>query len=100
MPKFAANLTMLFTELSFMERFEAAHKAGFKSVEFLFPYAFNAEDIADKLKTCNLEQVLFNMPPGDWDAGERGYSAIPGREDRFKASVDTALYYAKVLESP
>ena len=98
MPKFAANLTMLFSELSFMDRFEAARKAGFKSVELLFPYAFNADEIADKLKTCNLQQVLFNMPPGNWDAGERGYSAIPGREDEFKASVDTALHYAKVLE--
>jgi len=97
MPRFAANLTMLFTELPFMERFDAAHRAGFKSVEFLFPYAFDAAVIADKLKTYNLQQVLFNMPPGDWDAGERGYAAIPGREDEFKASVDTALLYATIL---
>ena len=98
MPRFDANLTMLFTELPFMDRFEAAQRAGFRSVEFLFPYAFDALEIADKLKTCDLQQVLFNMPPGDWDAGERGYAAIPGREDEFRASVDTALHYAKILK--
>jgi len=97
MPKFAANLTMLFTEIPFMDRFEAAHKAGFKSVEFLFPYAFDADKIAEKLKTYNLTQALFNMPPGDWDAGERGFAAIAGREEEFRASVDVALHYAKVL---
>ena len=97
MPKFAANLTMLFTELPFMERFEAACKVGFKGVEILFPYVFDAKEIADKLKTYNLQQVLFNMPPGEWDAGERGLASIPGREDEFKVNVDTALYYAKEL---
>lgn len=97
MPNFAANLTMLFTEVPFMERFEAAHKAGFKSVEFLFPYAFEASEIVEKLEKYNLQVVLFNMPPGDWDAGERGYAAIPGREEEFRASVDIALQYAKAF---
>lgn len=97
MPNIAANLTMLFTETPFMDRFEAAHKAGFTHVEFLFPYAFDADEIAEKLTTYNLKQVLFNLPPGDWDAGERGFAAIPGRETEFRASVDVALHYAKVL---
>ncbi|WP_146449026.1 2-oxo-tetronate isomerase [Vibrio kanaloae] len=97
MAKFAANLTMLFTEVPFLERFEKAHQAGFKAVEYLFPYAFEAEELADKMHKFGFEQALFNMPPGDWDAGERGFAAIPGREDEFKASVDTALMYAKVL---
>ncbi|UPR32495.1 hydroxypyruvate isomerase family protein [Vibrio crassostreae] len=97
MAKFAANLTMLFTEVPFLERFEKAHKAGFKAVEYLFPYAFEAEELAEKMQEFGFEQALFNMPPGDWDAGERGFAAIPGREEEFKASVDTALMYAKAL---
>lgn len=97
MAKFAANLTMLFTEVDFLARFERAHNAGFKAVEFLFPYAYGAQDLASKLKQYNLEQALFNMPPGDWDAGERGFAAIPGREQEFKGSVDTALEYAIAL---
>lgn len=97
MAKFAANLTMLFTELPFMDRFEAAHKAGFTHVEFLFPYAYDAYEILEKLKKYNLTVVLFNMPPGDWDAGERGFAAIPGREEEFRTSVETALHYARVL---
>ncbi len=97
MTKFAANLTMLFTEVAFLERFEKAHNAGFKAVEYLFPYAFSAADIAAKLAQFNLQQALFNMPPGDWDAGERGIAARPGRETEFKASVDTALTYAQAL---
>ncbi|MDN3616311.1 2-oxo-tetronate isomerase [Vibrio gallaecicus] len=97
MAKFAANLTMLFTEVPFMERFEKAHQAGFKAVEYLFPYAFEAEELAEKVQKFGFEQALFNMPPGDWDAGERGFAAIPGREEEFKASVDTALMYATAL---
>ena len=81
MAKFAANLTMLFTEVPFLERFEKAHQAGFKAVEYLFPYAFEAEELADKMQKFGFEQALFNMPPGDWDAGERGFAAIPGREE-------------------
>jgi hydroxypyruvate isomerase len=97
MPKFAANLTMLFTEVPFLERFEKAHKAGFKAVEYLFPYSFEPQELAGKLKQFEFEQALFNMPPGDWDAGERGFAAIPGREDEFRASVEIALVYAKSL---
>jgi len=97
MAKFAANLTMLFTEVPFLERFEKAHKAGFKAVEYLFPYAFEANVLAQKMQAFGFEQALFNMPPGDWDAGERGFAAIPGREDEFKTSVDTALMYATAL---
>ncbi|AJR06108.1 hydroxypyruvate isomerase [Photobacterium gaetbulicola] len=97
MAKFAANLTMLFTEVPFIERFEQAHQAGFKAVEYLFPYAYDAEVLAGKLKKYGFEQALFNMPPGNWDAGERGFAAIPGREEEFRASVDTALNYALSL---
>ncbi|MGF1701268.1 hydroxypyruvate isomerase family protein [Photobacterium makurazakiensis] len=97
MAKFAANLTMLFTEVPFLERFAQAHQAGFKAVEYLFPYAFEAEELAGELKKYGFEQALFNLPPGDWDAGERGFAAIPGREDEFRASVDTALNYALTL---
>ena len=88
---------MLFTEIPFIQRFEAAHDAGFKAAEFLFPYDFKPEGLAEKLSQFNLEQALFNMPPGDWDAGERGYAALPGREKGFKASADTALIYAEAL---
>ncbi|MDF5383078.1 hydroxypyruvate isomerase, partial [Vibrio parahaemolyticus] len=83
MAKFAANLTMLFTEVPFLDRFEKAHQAGFKAVEYLFPYAFEAQELASKIQQFGFEQALFNMPPGDWDAGERGFAAIPGREDEF-----------------
>jgi hydroxypyruvate isomerase len=97
MAKFAANLTMLFTDVPFLERFERAYDAGFKAVEFLFPYAFEASILAEKLQQYKFEQALFNMPPGDWDAGERGFAAIPGREVEFQQSVKTALIYAKAL---
>ncbi|WED24026.1 hydroxypyruvate isomerase family protein [Vibrio sp. JC009] len=97
MAKFAANLTMLFTELPFMERFEAAQKVGFQAVEFLFPYDFEPALLAEKLHTFKLEQALFNMPPGDWEAGERGLAALPGREKEFQNSVDVALRYAEAL---
>ncbi|EGR0234029.1 hydroxypyruvate isomerase family protein [Vibrio vulnificus] len=97
MAKFAANLTMLFNEVDFLERFEQAHQCGFKAVEYLFPYAYEPKILADKLTQYGFEQALFNMPPGDWDAGERGFAAIPGREEEFKQSVETSLLYAQAL---
>lgn len=95
MPRFAANLSMMFNEIPFLDRFEAAAKAGFKAVEFLFPYEFPAVDIAARLKQFGLTQALFNLPPGDWANGERGISALPGREAEFLASLDIARPYAK-----
>ncbi len=100
MPKFAANLTMMFNEVPFMERFAAAAQAGFAGVEFLFPYDHAAEDIARELQENSLQNVLFNMPPGDWTAGERGMASIPGRETEFRDGVAKALGYAKVLGTP
>lgn len=100
MPKFAANLTMMFNEVPFMERFGAAAKAEFKAVEFLFPYDFPADDIAQQLKANELENVLFNMPPGDWNAGERGMASLPGREAEFREGLAKAISYAKVLGTP
>lgn len=97
MPKFAANLTMMFNEVPFPERFAAAAKAGFKAVEFLFPYDHAPQEVAQWLKQNKLENVLFNMPPGNWAAGERGMAALPGREDEFRASVARALDYAQAL---
>lgn len=94
MPRFAANLSMMFNEWSFLDRFAAAADAGFNAVEFLFPYDFSVEDVAGKLKAAGLEQALFNLPPGDWAAGERGIAALPGRQDEFRASVMKALDYA------
>ena len=100
MPKFAANLTMLFNEVPFPERFAHAAKAGFKAVEFLFPYDHSPAEVASWLKANGLESVLFNMPPGDWAAGERGMAAIPGREAEFRGTVDKALDYALALGTP
>jgi len=97
MPRFAANLSFMFNEVPFLDRFEAAAKAGFKAVEFLFPYEFKAEEIAARLKANGLTQVLFNLPPGDWTKGERGLAALPGREADFEAAVGSALKYADVL---
>jgi len=95
MPKFAANLSMMFNEWEFLDRFAAAREQGFTAVEFLFPYAFQPEEIAARLQREGLTQALFNLPPGDWDKGERGIACIPGREDEFRASVDKALPYAR-----
>jgi hydroxypyruvate isomerase len=100
MPKFAANLTMLFTEVSFLERFALARKAGFTHVEYLFPYAFEVEDLKAELDKHGLQQVLFNLPSGDWAAGDRGIGASPGREAEFRAGVPRAIEYAKVLSVP
>ena len=100
MPKFAANLTMLFTELPFLDRFERAASAGFTAVEFLFPYAFAAGDIKARLDDHHLTLVLHNLPAGDWDAGERGIACLPGREDEFRAGVGKAIAYAQALGVP
>jgi len=97
MPKLAANLSMLFTEAPFMERFALAARAGFRGVEFLFPYAFHADQIADKLSTYQLDLVLHNLPAGNWDAGERGIACHPDRVVEFQEGVDEAIRYAKVL---
>ncbi len=95
MPRFAANLTMMFTELAFADRFEAAAAAGFTAVEFLFPYALEPEAVAERLRRHELDVALFNMPPGDWDAGDRGFAALPARSDELTASLATALRYAE-----
>lgn len=97
MPKFAANLTLMFNEVDFLDRFEAAKDNGFTAVEFLFPYAFEADQIAEKLEQNDLDLALFNLPPGDWDAGDKGMAALPGREQEFRDSVGVGLEYAKVF---
>ena len=97
MPQFAANLTMLFNEAPFLERFDLAGKAGFKAVEFLFPYPFSAQEIKTQLDRNRLQLVLHNLPAGDWDAGERGIACHPERVDEFRAGVSKAIEYAKTL---
>ena len=97
MPKFAANLSMLFTELPFLDRFEAAAQAGFDAVEFLFPYAWEPELIRQRLHAHRLQLVLHNLPAGNFDAGERGIACRPDRVDEFRAGVAQALRYARVL---
>ncbi|GAB3190994.1 hydroxypyruvate isomerase [Hydrogenophaga aquatica] len=97
MPRFAANLTMLFTELPFLDRFDAAARAGFQAVEFLFPYAFEANDIKARLDANGLQLVLHNLPAGDWDAGERGIACHPDRVEEFRAGVERAIAYAQTL---
>ncbi len=97
MPRFAANLTMLFTEVPFLDRFELAAKADFKAVEFLFPYAFAADDIKQRLDANRLELVLHNLPAGDWEAGERGIACHPDRVAEFRDGVGKAIDYAKTL---
>jgi hydroxypyruvate isomerase len=94
-PKFAANLSFIFQEVEFLDRFAAAARCGFKAVEYLSPYDHPPEVIAEQLNRHGLEQALFNMPPGDWAAGERGIGALPGREREFRDGVETALVYAK-----
>jgi hydroxypyruvate isomerase len=100
MPKFAANLSLLWNELPFLDRFEAAARAGFKAVEFLFPYDFPAEEIDQRLKHHRLKLVLHNTPPGDWAGGERGRACWPGHEDAFRESLTLALRYARALGAP
>jgi hydroxypyruvate isomerase len=97
MPKFAANLSMMFTEAPFLDRFAAAADAGFKAVEFLFPYEYPPEEIRARSLTAGVDIILFNMPPGNWASGERGITCIPGREAEFRAGVEKALTYAIAL---
>ena len=100
MPRFAANLSMLYNEHAFIDRFAAAAADGFKGVEYLFPYAFAASDIAQRLQDHGLQQVLFNAPPGNWDAGERGLACLPGREAEFREGIAKAVEYAQALQCP
>ena len=100
MPKFSANLTMLFTEVDFLDRFAKAATNDFTAVEYMFPYDWPAQQLQEKLRQHNLEQVLFNLPVDGWAAGERGIACIPGREEEFQENVGRALDYAKVLECP
>ena len=100
MPKFAANLTMLFNEVDFLARFEAAAKAGFRGVEYLFPYPFPADALAAELDRRGLTQVLHNLPAGDWAKGERGIACIPGREAEFREGVALGIQYARTLRCP
>ncbi|MDI9243972.1 hydroxypyruvate isomerase [Marinobacter sp. CHS3-4] len=98
MPVFAANLSMLFTEVDFPERFRLAAEAGFKGVEYLFPYSWSPHELKQGLDENGLSQVLFNLPPGNWDAGERGIACLPERREEFRAGVDQAIRYAKALD--
>ncbi len=100
MPKLAANLTMLFTEVPFLDRFDAAARAGFKSVEFLFPYELAVGDVQDRLERNDLRAVLFNLPSGNWAAGDRGIGADPTRKDEFRAGVQSCVDWAKALRVP
>lgn len=93
MPRFAANLTMMFNEWAFLDRFDAAAEAGFTAVEFLFPYDHSPEDVASRLERNQLTMALFNLPPGNWDAGERGLAALPERVDEVRAGTERALEY-------
>jgi hydroxypyruvate isomerase len=98
MPRFCANLTMLWNEHGFMDRFAAAAKAGFKCVEYLFPYAYDKQQLAEQLRRHGLVQVLHNLPAGDWDKGERGIACHPGRAKEFQAGVARAIEYATALD--
>ena len=100
MPRFAANLTVMYREHSFLDRFAAAAQDGFTAVEYLFPYDHPAEKLAGLLQQNGLRQVLFNAPPGNWDAGDRGTTSSPGREQEFREGFQRALEYARVLECP
>ncbi|MCB1886332.1 MAG: hydroxypyruvate isomerase [Rhodocyclaceae bacterium] len=100
MPQFAANLTMLFNEVPFLDRFEAAARAGFTGVEYLFPYAWEADELAARLRDNGLVQVLHNLPPGNWDAGERGIACHPDRRDEFRDGVARGITYATRLGCP
>jgi hydroxypyruvate isomerase len=100
MPKFAANLSMMFNEVPFLDRFGAAAECGFKAVEFLFPYEYPPEAILEQTMKNYLQIALFNMPPGDWAAGERGIACNPDRDEEFRAGIDKALVYAECLDIP
>jgi hydroxypyruvate isomerase len=100
MPRFAANLTMLFTEVSFLDRFARAAASGFSAVEFLFPYAHRPDDLKARLSQHGLSLVLHNLPAGDWDAGERGIACLPDRIEEFRQGVARAVTYARALNVP
>ena len=100
MPKFAANLTMLFNEVPFLDRFAAASDAGFEAVEFLFPYPYSAADLRQRLDANNLQLVLHNLPAGNWEGGERGIACLPDRKEEFREGVTRAIEYAKALNVP
>lgn len=98
MPNFAANLTMLFNEYPFLDRFQAAKDAGFDAVEFLFPYDHTVPEVAKRVRDAGLAVALFNMPPGNWSAGERGIAALPDRKEEFQTGVARAIEYARAME--
>ncbi|RYC30165.1 hydroxypyruvate isomerase family protein [Lichenibacterium minor] len=100
MTRFAANLTLMFTELPFLDRFEAAAQAGFEAVEFLFPYDHPADEVGERLRRHGLQQALFNLPPGHWAAGERGLAALPDRADEMRAKFDEAVPYILATATP
>ena len=100
MPKFSANLTMLFTDVDFLKRFERAARAGFTAIEYLFPYPWDKNQLVNELAKYSLQQVLHNLPAGDWQAGERGIACLPGREREFQDGVGKAIEYAKALKCP
>jgi hydroxypyruvate isomerase len=100
MPRFAANLTMLFNEVPFLERFEAAARAGFHAVEFVSPYEHPADDVAHAARSAGVETVVFNLPPGDWARGDRGMACDPARAAEFGAGVERGLAYARALSCP
>ena len=97
MPRFAANLSMMFNEVDFLDRFAAARQAGFTGVEYISPYEYESAALAELLKSNGLSQVLFNLPPGNWEAGERGIACLPDRTDEFKVGIETAAGYAVAL---
>jgi len=99
MPIFAANLTTMFTELPFAERFEAAAAAGFEAVECLFPYSLRPRQLGEILRALDLKQAMFNLPPGDWEAGDRGVACAPGRFEELRKSVEVGLEYAEATKA-
>lgn len=98
MPNFAANLTMMFNEVPFLDRFQAAKDAGFEAVEFLFPYDHTIPEVAARVQAADVKVALFNMPPGDWAAGERGIAALSDRKEEFQVGVTRAVEYARALD--
>jgi hydroxypyruvate isomerase len=100
MPKFSANLTMMFNEVDFLDRFSKASKAGFKAVEYMFPYDWPKDQLVEVLNQNSLKQVLHNLPAGDWAKGDRGIACHPDRITEFEDGVELAIEYAKALECP
>jgi hydroxypyruvate isomerase len=99
MPQFAANLSLMFNEYAFLDRFDAAAEAGFENVEFLFPYDYPAEQVGERLRRNGLTQALFNLPPGDWAAGERGISVFPERTTELRESFERAMPYIEATHT-